>query len=89
MARIAFAFVSGKHCGNGSGGSRQNLKCSRIIIPYHPALLQLNRKLSAVLPDFKEREWAHLAPQIAWSLGGKNLAQLVQTSTRAKLSGMF
>ena len=60
-------------------------KCSRLIMPYHPALRGLSARLRDLRADFMAAGIPDLAPEVAWSLGGSNISRLCLSDAKHKL----
>ena len=86
VARILLAIVHGRPVAESNVKARsKGMKCSRLIIPYHPSLSSLPRVLSNFHSNFVDAGFSHLSPCISWSLSDKSIHARVLSDHRAKV----
>ena len=79
---------TGKPCGDGKASRKQQnqvLKCSRLVIPFHPGIVRMGSRLAAVHNEFIALGWPNLVPLVAWAKGGRSIQTLLQADTSRKL----
>ena len=68
------------------GSGRRSKKCSRLILPYHPGLTGLNRKLQSFHQSFIDNQWLEHVPMVTWKLGAPPIARRILRDMRTKFS---
>ena len=72
LTHLANSIVHGAPVSHGSRRPRHD-KCTRLVLPYHPALRGVCSRLRALRLDFVNAGFADMAPNVAWSLGGNSI----------------
>jgi hypothetical protein len=72
--------------GKGNGKQGRGSKCSRLVLPYHPALAKVTSRLRKLWPDFEKHNWHDLVPTVAWSLAAPSIHRRILSDCRRKLS---
>ena len=65
--------------------SRKSI-CSRLVLPYHPGLSGINRRLKSLTNVFKAQGLQDSVPQVAWSISDLNILRIVLRDFTAKTS---
>ena len=84
LVRIADAISHGRPIQNMRGGSSKR-PCTRLVLPFHPSLRDVPRRLSRLQHVFLERGMQEYVPKVAWCLGDPNLAVLCNRDSFTKI----
>ena len=76
---------SGRPPSSGNGKLRKAVKCSRIILPFHPCLSKCTSLLQELHKEFIEREWSDMVPVVTWCNAERSIARRILADTSSKL----
>ena len=82
---IAYSIVHGYPLSSGVTSRVPSSKCSRLVLPYHPALRGLPRALMGLDQVFEKAGYGHLKVRISWSLAGTSIHRTCLSDCAKKL----